>query len=832
MSKQFSAGIGILLMLVIWGNVWGQGYSIRGDRVIVDRAEEWRNWSFSTDIADISEEGWVRPRRIQRGVEAMEKLFEFGGGIRDVGSNPEDAPHILDGDPETFWEPDREDPLENWWVEIDLGRLVSATELTLRFSENGDPFLLFEVLVSDGRLAFEGSRLIGYRVLDRTTRLNTDQREFLYELEPGTKATEGWTGAAIQYIRIEATGSRGDRAEEVTEEAYADLSEEEQGTIEYLVEALPGEFVEVSQEQYEGVPEGERGPVRYYRRELPRLAHMSVRSVGDNIALGILDRGGSLDYAGIGSATSAFDGSFTEQWESAAYRPYLQNDGTLIVDLGAGFWIDAVRIVHSSESRGQLPAYVLRGSDGAKASDGSLLWTTLAEREQIPSGTGRFEDTFPLQKARFLLFRNLDPRNSFFINEIQIYGQGYVPEVVLTSDLIELGGARSLTTIEWEGRTPEGTRTEIRTRTGDELNELKRFYDKQGNEITEQRWNGLPGFSKGEVVIEQVPGPDWSGWSIPYIASGDEVVSPSPRKYAMLEARLISEDPDRFSELDRVVLSFISPIVRSVLGEISPEREVMPGRPTEFALFLQPTLLPSNPGFDRIQVTAPPGVMMELVGVGTGTEDAFLEGTEETFAPDERGRFSSPSGDSLRVLGYGTDSMEIVLPKVVKIGNVDLIRVEFRSVVYLNGTVFQASLGNTASPEAWQRIDSGDATYLTSSRGMTVSVSLGEKIIEDIEIGPNPFTPNGDGINDETRIAYSLLKLTDHAPLEVGIYDIGGRRVRELHTGTQTSGRYTQIWDGLDDQGTRVPPGLYIYRISVHADDAWERRGGVLCVSY
>ena len=699
MSRQFPTAIGILLMLGVCGDVWGQGYSIRGHSVIVDRSEEWRSWSFPIDIVEISEEGLVRPRRIQRDF-AVEELLAFGGGVRDVGSNPEDAPNILDGDPETFWEPDREDPLENWWVEIDLGRLVSATEMMLRFSENGDPFLLFEVLVSDGRQAFDGSRLIGYRVLDRTTRPNTEQREFLYELEPGSKAAEGWTGAAIQYIRIEATGSRGDRAEEVTEGAYADLSEEERGAIEYLVEALPGEFVEVSQEQYEGVSEEERGPVRYYRRERPRLALMSVRSVGDNIALGILDRGGSLDYAGLGSATSAFDGSFTEQWESAAYRPYLQSDGTLVADLGAGFWIDAVRIVHSLGNRGQLPAYVLRGSDGAKASDGSLLWTTLAEREQIASGTERFEDTFPLQRARFLLFRNLHPRNSFFINEIQIYGQGYVPEVVLTSDLIELGEARNLTTIEWEGHTPEGTRTEIRTRTGDELSEVKHFYDKEGNEITEQRWNGLPGFSKGEVVVEPVPGADWSGWSIPYTASGDEMVSPSPRKYTMLQARLTSEDPERFPELDRIVLNFTSPIVRSVLGEISPEREVVPGQPTGFALFLQPTLLPSNPGFDRIRVTAPPGVEMELVGVSTGTEDAFLENTAETFAPDERGRFSSTSGDSLRILGYGTDRMEIVLPEVVKIGDADLIRVEFRSVVYLNGTVFQASLGNTASPEA------------------------------------------------------------------------------------------------------------------------------------
>jgi len=126
MGRLFLIGTGILLVLGVYAEVGGQGYSIRDRRVIVDRAEEWRNWSFPPDVVEITGEGPVHPRRIRRDIDAVADIAAFGGGILAVGSRPEDAVCVLDGDPETFWEPDLENPIGNWWIEIDLGRLVSA----------------------------------------------------------------------------------------------------------------------------------------------------------------------------------------------------------------------------------------------------------------------------------------------------------------------------------------------------------------------------------------------------------------------------------------------------------------------------------------------------------------------------------------------------------------------------------------------------------------------------------------------------------------------------------------------------------------------------------
>ena len=838
--RSLLAGIGALVTLGAYIPVEGQGYSIRDDRVVIDRPEEWRSWSFPLDILEITEEGSVHPRLIRRDVDAVANMATFGGGVRAAGSNPEDASRVLDGDLETWWEPDPEDPLEAWWVEIDLGRLVSATKLTLRFSEAGDPFLQFSVLVSDGREAFEGSQLMGYRQIVRTTQLNREQRTFRYELQPEGKATEEWTGTAIQYIRIEGTDSRFDQAEEVMEAEYEFLSPEDRGAILYFIEALPGEIAPVTQEEYEGLPVEERGPIQYYRRERPQLSEVAVRAVGDNIALDILGRGGSLEYAGVGAATHAFDGTFTNKWEAAGYRPFSQVHGTLTVDLGSGFWSDEVRVIHSisGTQRGWMDGYVIMGSDGARAPDGTLIWSRLssAAREHSMSGTGRFEDDFALRKLRFLLFRNLNTwGKSVFINEIQLYGRGYVPEVKLTSDVIQLGGSRNLTSIEWEGEAPEGTRIEIRTRTGDELDEVKRFFDTKGNEVTEQRYNSLPGFSRGKVVTEHVPGADWSGWSVSYIASGDEITSPSPRKYAMVEVQLLSDIPDRFPKVDRIVLNFESPVARHVVGEISPDREIPPGRPTEFVLFLTPTILPSNPGFDRVRLEAPPGLELDLLSLSLGTEQAFLEQTEETFGEEDR-RFRSPAGDTLQVLGEGTNTVEVVLPHIRRGVDTELVRMAFRAEIFLNGTVFRALLGNTALAGAWQRVDPGDATFLTSSQGMTVSVLGGENLIRDVAIHPNPFTPNGDGTNDTAHIEFMALKLNTPREVRVSLYSLGGRKIREIcQCRSHPSGRYRIEWAGEDQQGRRVLPGLYLCRIEIDADSESAQAATVhrtICVAY
>lgn len=74
---------------------------------------------------------------------------------------------------------------------------------------------------------------------------------------------------------------------------------------------------------------------------------------------------------------------------------------------------------------------------------------------------------------------------------------------------------------------------------------------------------------------------------------------------------------------------------------------------------------------------------------------------------------------------------------------------------------------------------------------------------------PNPFNP-------ETWIPYQLAADTD---ITIRIYNIGGRVVRTLFAGYQSSGYYlirseAAYWDGRNDAGEPVASGVYIYELA------------------
>ena len=115
---------------------------------------------------------------------------------------------------------------------------------------------------------------------------------------------------------------------------------------------------------------------------------------------------------------------------------------------------------------------------------------------------------------------------------------------------------------------------------------------------------------------------------------------------------------------------------------------------------------------------------------------------------------------------------------------------------------------------------------------MTVSVSLGEEIIEDIEVGPNPFTPNGDGVNDAAEIGFTVLKINVPREVRVEIYTLAGKKIWETtEARTNTSGRYSITWTGSNEDGRRVPPGFYLCRIEVDTDAA-RAIHRTICVAY
>ena len=57
--------------------------------------------------------------------------------------------------------------------------------------------------------------------------------------------------------------------------------------------------------------------------------------------------------------------------------------------------------------------------------------------------------------------------------------------------------------------------------------------------------------------------------------------------------------------------------------------------------------------------------------------------------------------------------------------------------------------------------------------------------------------------------------------------------MREVYAGRDLVGNYAREWDGRDDAGEVVPPGIYLYRIEVDTDrDREAVRLGLVNVAY
>ncbi len=64
--------------------------------------------------------------------------------------------------------------------------------------------------------------------------------------------------------------------------------------------------------------------------------------------------------------------------------------------------------------------------------------------------------------------------------------------------------------------------------------------------------------------------------------------------------------------------------------------------------------------------------------------------------------------------------------------------------------------------------------------------------------------------------ARSLISWTLSAsgPVSVRVYDAGGRQVRTVMEGVAPAGTYGQSWDGRDDEGRRLSPGVYMVEVA------------------
>ncbi len=160
------------------------------------------------------------------------------------------------------------------------------------------------------------------------------------------------------------------------------------------------------------------------------------------------------------------------------------------------------------------------------------------------------------------------------------------------------------------------------------------------------------------------------------------------------------------------------------------------------------------------------------------------------------------------------------------------IEVVFDAPVLRFGTEFSSWVFNSGDPDRIrQQVRPGNATFRFSGDVLGVKTPVGGELLVDVDIAPNPFTPNGDGINDALVISYKLREVSADRPVVVRLFDLAGRRVAELPPISSRSGEFRQEWDGRDGDGRMVPPGIYVYELLLDIQQE-QNKTGLVSVAY
>ena len=972
----------------------GQGYRLTGDQLLVDRAAHWQNWTLPTHAVEVTPTGQVMPHRFrsrynllddratfQRALKEFKRsktqtailnidstvTLDIRGnvltqkksgedvpvytylvqmGISRVGSNAVDAAAILDGDPTTYWEPDASAPLDDWWVEVDLGRVAVVDSVVLHFVDAslGDPFRQFRLLVApDQRPVMEEEEKVGFELVARTTAPNEDQRTFGFGFAQPHASPE-WVGRMVETVRIVVTESKGVRGRLVTAAQWEALPGVDQGEVVHFVKVREGFDEPVAPSVYEGLPAARRGRKEYYRRERPRLAAIEVWGYGDNITANMLAGGGNLALTGDGFSPGAgFDGDYATNFvHPFREKTAIVDRGVLTIDMGATFWLDAVR-TSAPFSWPIIDGYKMRGSDGTLDTNGRFKWSQLSSLERENNSISRFrhllENFASPQQLRYLEITIIDQSLDIYapgpkIAEYQLFSAGYPAEVVLHSDMMALPTGRSLGRIFWEGETPPGTELSLRSRTGSLQRKVVRYFDKSGSEITQKQWNNLLGSFKGPVDTAFVAGSDWSNWSRSYLQPGARVDAPAQHRFLQLQVALRTQDRLQAASIRSIELELLNPVAEQMRAELWPLAVAVPGLVDTFEVFAQPFFVEQpfavrSDGFDELALTLSGAQELTLLELALGEDQVFRRQADGAFvdaagqallilqdradsiwvrlpapvhalgvvdervyyrvmgeqeqvpvdrlgalltevgygqlAPEERGdrryfrrtldatgqvvlspvdegdfnglaaderedryfrilldeggQFAfDAAGDSLDAADYNGLSSS-TRGRVVGAG--PLLRLRFATPIFVNGTTVDIAVRNTVGGSVltapWQAMAAGDATSQVASEALSIQVPLDLKPLGGFAAFPNPFTPNGDGINDELTMAFSVFRLGTARQATVSVYRLDGRRVWQQRQAVH-SGEVEVVWPGTDQAGQRVPPGIYLGQVELAVD--------------
>ena len=539
---------------------------------------------------------------------------------------------------------------------------------------------------------------------------------------------------------------------------------------------------------------------------------------GENLALRLAERGGMAvglvanpdGILRVPIGTLLYDGNSATAFDPDQFAA-IDRSTRIEIDLGAVFRVDRIRLfprLDRQNRRRFLQVFRLY----TKAERQAEYDPAISYLPSTPNVEPVVEKPIDSRNVRYVLIVPGSERE-WELAEVEIYGAGDAPVGTYISRPVRTRYPNIVWgKVRYEGGSIENAPATVQTRTGSDRDPEHYFrIDLQEEDglqrVSREDYQALPVEEKGPVK----PNPLWSSWQT---VSGGLIHSPGLRRFLQFKVRLASPG----AVLRRLVFEFARPpVVSSLLAEISPSL-VQPGVETRFTLSMEVRLRPDK-GLD------PRATGFRFLQVRTAAQVTEIE---RILVDDEEISFSATYEP-----GAGFDVN--LWQHIEQTGT--FVQIVFRGAVFRDYTRFEVRAldrrdADGQLEEAYQVADERDVDPSLEGTNLVVRFADGNVPLVAQLQGTRLFTPNGDGINDAFALSYALLKIVTEAAVTLEMYDLAGRQVRRAYEGMGSNGAYALEWDGTDDRGLLVPPGLYLYELRVEADGGSERRWGSVGVVY
>lgn len=415
---------------------------------------------------------------------------------------------------------------------------------------------------------------------------------------------------------------------------------------------------------------------------------------------------------------------------------------------------------------------------------GGLDTLTMEKLVQVPENTSGITDDFfqKVEEIRYLKITIdvIDQVQSTVISEIQVFGKGYLPEGFYTSVVRDAQQPVNWSKVTWEAEIPEQTQISVRLRTGN-------------TPKVDTTWS------------------DWKEDSA--TVSGTLLPVFEPRRYMQYQIRLGTQT--LFTpKVDVISIHYDTRLIaQSTDAEISPHQSTILSENT-FTYAIKINKSPTDHSIDTIVIMTPtPSQLLDVLQDGAAVIYA------SKIYPDR-----------------------IIISLNNPITTSTTFQAKIRCTPFLGINKFSSYLVSKSIPDNPQRVDTKKLNGVEAWSVVTTDVP--KKLIIDYRISPNPFTPNGDGLNDRTGITFFLANIAEPRglignevrELTIKIYDLTGRMIRSLYSQDSRAAAFIAgnsfEWDGRDDNGKIVRPGVYISQIVIESDNGGEQTARTVTVVY